>query len=418
MSLTDTAIRNAKPLGKPYKLSDAQGLYLLIKPNGSKLWCFKYRVDSKEKKLAFGAYPATSLASARQQRDSARTELSEGIDPSLKKQREKQIRQNGTTFEEVARSWHASKTRWSEAHADKVLRSLELHAFPRVGNIHIADISTADLLTPLRAPESKGHLEVAMRLKQRFTSIMRYAVQKHLIKSNPGLDLDGAIEPPTINHHPALPLERLPELLQRIENYRGGILTRLAVQLTLLVFIRSSELRFARWEEIDFKKRMWAIPVSRKPIKGVRFSTRGTKMKTPHLVPLSTQAIRILEQLQTLSGDLELIFPGYRDPTHPISENTINKALRIIGYDTKKDVCGHGFRTMACSALSESGLWSRDAVDKQMSHQERNGVRAAYIHKAEFLKERGLMMQWWGDYLDANHENYIDAYQFSGSKTK
>ncbi|MBJ7222527.1 MULTISPECIES: tyrosine-type recombinase/integrase [unclassified Brenneria] len=415
MPLTDTAIRNAKPLDKPYKLSDAQGLYLLIKPNGSKLWHLKYRFGGKEKKLAFGAYPTVSLASARKLREEARTILSARDDPGVKKQHDKQAKKNGNTFEAIARQWVGANIRWSEAHAAKVLRSLELHAFPLIGNVLVTDLKTANLLIPLRVAEKKGCLETAARIQQRTTVIMRYAVQEGLIASNPANDLCGAITPPPKNHYPALPLEKLPELLERIEGYSGRLLTRLAVQLNLLIFIRSSELRFARWTEIDLDNAMWTLPAQREAIAGVRHSERGAKMKTPHLVPLSKQAVTILKQLKLLSGNGELLFPGDHDARKPMSENTINKALRTMGYDTQVDICGHGFRTIACSALIESGRWSKDAVERQMSHQERNHVRAAYIHKAEHLDERTQMMQWWSDYLDACQHQFIPAYRFEKS---
>ncbi|WP_370974308.1 tyrosine-type recombinase/integrase [Enterobacter wuhouensis] len=391
MPLTDTAIRNAKPIDKPYKLSDAQGLYLLIKPNGSKLWQLKYRFGGKEKKLAFGAYPTVTLANARKLREEARAVHSAGDDPGVKRQQEKQAKKSGNTFEEIARKWVAGNIRWTEAHAVKALRSLELHVFPLIGKIPVADLKTADLLIPLRVAERKGNLETAARIQQRTTAIMRYAVQESLIASNPANDLTGAIAPPPKNHYPALPLEKMPELLERFESYSGRLLIRLAVQLNLLIFIRSSELRFARWAEIDLD---------------------GAKMKTPHLVPLSKQAVTVLKQLKLLSGNSELLFPGDHDPRKPMSENTINKALRVMGYDTKVDVCGHGFRTMACSALIESGRWSKDAVERQMSHQERNNVRAAYIHKAEHLDERTQMMQWWSDYLDACRQKFVAPYRY------
>ncbi|MEB0866237.1 integrase arm-type DNA-binding domain-containing protein [Citrobacter youngae] len=412
MSLTDTAIRNAKPLDKPYKLSDAQGLYLLIKPNGSKLWQLKYRFGGKEKKLAFGAYPAVTLANARKLREEARAVLSAGDDPGVKKQQEKQAKKSGNTFEEVARKWLTGNIRWNEAHAAKVLRSLELHVFPLIGKFPVADLKTADLLIPLRVAEKKGNLETAARIQQRTTAIMRYAVQESLIASNPANDLTGAIAPPPKNHYPALPLEKIPELLEKLESYPGRLLTRLAVQLNLLIFIRSSELRFARWTEIDLDGEMWTIPAEREPIPDVRYSERGAKMKMPHLVPLSKQAVAVLKQLKLLSGSSELLFPGDHDPRKPMSENTINKALRVMGYDTKVDVCGHGFRTMACSALIESGRWSKDAVERQMSHQERNNVRAAYIHKAEHLDERTQMMQWWSDWLDACRQKFVAPYRY------
>ena len=412
MPLTDTAIRNAKPLNKPYKLSDAQGLYLLIKPNGSKLWQLKYRFGGKEKKLAFGPYPTVTLANARKLREETRAVLSAGDDPGVKKQQEKQAKKSGNTFEEVAHKWLAGNIRWTEHHAAKILRSLELHVFPLIGKIPVADLKTADLLIPLRVAEKKGNLETAARIQQRTTAVMRYAVQESLIASNPANDLTGAIAPPPKNHYPALPLEKMPELLERLESYSGRLLTRLAVQLNLLIFIRSSELRFARWTEIDLDGAMWTIPAQREPIPGVRYSERGAKMKTPHLVPLSKQAVTVLKQLKLLSGNSELLFPGDHDPRKPMSENTINKALRVMGYDTKVDVCGHGFRTMACSALIESGRWSKDAVERQMSHQERNNVRAAYIHKAEHLDERTQMMQWWSDWLDACQQKFVAPYRY------
>ncbi|SQH42297.1 integrase [Salmonella enterica] len=332
MPLTDTAIRNAKPIDKPYKLSDAQGLYLLIKPNGSKLWQLKYRFGGKEKKLAFGAYPTVTLANARKLREEARAVLSAGDAPGVKRQQEKQAKKSGNTFEEVARKWLSGNIRWTEHHAAKILRSLELHVFPLIGRIPVADLKTADLLIPLRVAERKGNLETAARIQQRTTAIMRYAVQESLIASNSANDLTGAIAPPPKNHYPALPLEKLQELLEHIEGYPGRLLTRLAVLLNLLIFIRSSELRFARWTEIDLDGAMWTIPAQREPIPGVRYSERGAKMKTPHLVPLSKQAVTVLKQLKLLSGNSELLFPGDHDPRKPMSENTINKALRVMGY--------------------------------------------------------------------------------------
>lgn len=258
-----------------------------------------------------------------------------------------------------------------------------------------------------------GRLEVAARLQQRVTAIMRYAVQSGLIDYNPAQDMAGAVATGKRVHRAALELKRLPEFLQRIDDYKGRPLTKLAVKLTLLAFIRSSELRFARWDEIDFDNAMWTIPAEREAIEGVKHSHRGSKMRTTHLVPLSRQAIEILKQVYQFSGNHELIFIGDHNPRKPMSENTVNNALRVMGYDTKTEVCGHGFRTMACSSLIESGLWSKDAVERQMSHQERNSVRAAYIHKAEHIEERRLMVQWWADYLDANREKGITPFDYA-----
>ncbi|AJJ11197.1 phage integrase family protein [Yersinia rohdei] len=254
---------------------------------------------------------------------------------------------------------------------------------------------------------------MASRLQQRTTAIMRYAVQSGLIDYNPAQEMEGAVASSNRQHRPALELKRISELLQKIDGYTGRPLTRWATELILLIFIRSSELRFARWSEIDFETAMWTIPGEREALEGVKHSYRGSKMRTPHLVPLSRQALAILEKIKSMSGNCELIFIGDHDPRKPMSENTVNKALRVMGYDTKVEVCGHGFRTMACSSLIESGLWSKDAVERQMSHQERNSVRAAYIHKAEHLGERRLMVQWWADYLDANREKGISPFDFA-----
>lgn len=414
MAITDIAARTAKPREKEYKLTDAYGLYLLVKPNGSKRWYLKYRYEGKESRIAFGAYPVVTLSKAREKRDEARALLADGISPAAQKETNKLEAIHDTlTFEKVARDWHATNKRWSEGHAIRIMRDLERNIFPAIGNCHIADLETKNLLVPLREVELSGRLDVASRLQQRITGIMRFAVQSGLISRNPAQDLAGAITTRKAVHRPALKLERLPELLNRLNSHRGRVLTGLAVRLTLYVFIRSSELRFARWEEIDFKKALWTIPAERVPIEGVKHSQRGSKMRTVHLVPLSSQALSLLEQIRDLNTKNDLVFPGDHHPHKPMSENTVNKALRSMGFDTQTEVCGHGFRAMACSALVESGLWSTDAVERQMSHQERNGVRAAYIHKAEHLEERRLMVQWWADYLDLNQERHTTPYEYA-----
>ncbi|EJT9341342.1 integrase arm-type DNA-binding domain-containing protein [Salmonella enterica subsp. enterica serovar Carswell] len=418
MALTDTAIRKTKPTEKPFKMADSSGLYLLIKPNGSKLWYMKYRIDGKEKKLAFGPYPDVSLFKARQLRDTARAKVREGADPSADKKIAQQKKKNGHTFRQIAMNWHGEHRRWSAHYANTIQRRLEMYVFPDIGDSFIDQITTETLLFTLRKVENKGFLEITARLKNYVTEIMRYAVKKQLIKSNPALDLDGEFTPPETSHYPALPLDKLPELLSRTDNYCGRLLTRYALKLSLLFFVRSSELRFARWSEIDWQQKLWIIPEEREQIENVRFSHRGAKMKTQHIVPLSDQAIVVLKQIEALSGHLAFIFPGEYDQDKCMSDNTVNKALRVMGYDTKKEICGHGFRAMACSALSESGLWSKEAIEKQMSHQERNSVRAAYIHKAEYLEERIAMMQWWADYLDANNGGYISPYQFASRLKK
>ncbi|MBJ8403933.1 integrase arm-type DNA-binding domain-containing protein [Citrobacter cronae] len=416
MALTDRAIVHAKPCGKPYKLSDSHGLYLLVNPNGSKRWYIKYRFVNKEKKLALGPYPLLTLAQARRMREEAQLLLISGIDPSAHRKAERLAITPEHTFESVAREWVTSNVNWSVEHKKRVLRYFELYVFPTNGSCDITKMKVKDLLVPIKEVEKAGKLDVASRLQQRTAYVMRYAVQNGIIDHNPASDLTGAVSTPKVRHHPALDLNLIPDFLERIEDYRGRKLTQLAVKLALLLFIRSSELRFARWDEIDLRNSMWTIPAEREPIPGVKYSARGAKMHSPHLVPLSRQAIELLHEVrQHCRPGTELVFPGDHNYRKPMSENTINKALRVMGYDTQKDVCGHGFRTMACSALVESGLWSSDAVERQMSHQERKRVRAAYIHKAQHLEERREMMQWWADYLDANRFRHVVPYGFKKS---
>lgn len=414
MALTDTKVRSAKPQEKEYTLVDGDGMFLLIHPNGSKYWRFRFRFGGKQHLMAFGVYPETSLADARQKREEARRLVAAGIDPREHKRVVKQeLAKEAVTFESVAREWHTANKKWSEEHSRRVLKSLEDNLFSAIGKRSIEELKTRDLLAPIKAVEATGRFEVASRLQQRTTAIMRYAVQSGLIDYNPAQEMAGAVASSNRVHRPALELKRLPELLHRIDCYTGRLLTRLAVELTLLIFIRSSELRFARWSEINFETAMWTIPAEREAIEGVKHSHRGSKMRTPHLVPLSHQALAILIQVHKLSGERDFVFVGDHNPRKPMSENTVNKALRVMGYDTKVEVCGHGFRTMACSSLIESGLWSRDAVERQMSHMERNSVRAAYIHKAEHLDERKLMLQWWADFLDVNREKGISPFDFA-----
>lgn len=352
MALTDIKVRTVKPLDKPFKLTDGEGMHLLINPNGSKYWRLQYRFGGKQKMLALGVYPTVTLADARKRREIAKKLVSDGIDPAEKKKEDKVERSGSTTFESVARDWHAScSKKWSSSHSERVLKSLADNLFPSIGKSKISDLKTRDLLAPIKVVEASKRYEVAARLQQRTTAIMRYAVQSGLIDYNPAQKMAGAIAVAKREHRPALDFERIPELLDRIECFKGRKLTKLAVKLTLMVFIRSSELRFARWSEIDFERSMWTIPAEREPLEGVKHSHRGSKMRTPHLVPLSRQALIVLKEIEAISGDHNLIFIGDHNPEKPMSENTVNTALRGMGYDTKTEVCGHGFRAMACSAL-------------------------------------------------------------------
>ncbi|EHT4086827.1 integrase arm-type DNA-binding domain-containing protein [Escherichia coli] len=417
MSLTDAKIRTLKPSDKPFKVSDSHGLYLRVKPGGSRHWYLKYRISGKESRIALGAYPAISLSDARQQREGIRKMLALNINPVQQRAAVRGSRTPEKVFKNVALAWHKSNRKWSQNTADRLLASLNNHIFPVIGNLPVSELKPRHFIDLLKGIEEKGLLEVASRTRQHLSNIMRHAVHQELIDTNPAANLGGVTTPPVRRHYPALPLERLPELLERIGAYhQGRELTRHAVLLMLHVFIRSSELRFARWSEIDFTNRVWTIPATREPIIGVRYSGRGAKMRMPHIVPLSEQSIAILKQIKDITGNNELIFPGDHNPYKPMCENTVNKTLRVMGYDTKKDICGHGFRAMTCSALMESGLWAKDAVERQMSHQERNTVRMAYIHKAEHLEARKTMMQWWSDYLEACRESYAPPYTIGKNK--
>lgn len=288
MALTDTKVRSAKTEAKEYSLVDGDGMFLLIHPNGSKYWRFRFRFGGKQHLMAFGVYPETSLADARQKREEARRLVAAGVDPREHRRavKEEQAKE-AITFESVARDWHASNQKWSESHSGRVLKSLEDNLFDAIGKRSIEELKTRDLLAPIKVVEATGRLEIASRLQQRTTAIMRYAVQSGLIDYNPAQEMAGAVASSNRVHRPALELKRLPELLRRIDGYMGRPLTRLAVELTLLIFIRSSELRFARWSEIDSDTAMWTIPAEREAIAGVKHSQRGSKMRTPHLVLLS-----------------------------------------------------------------------------------------------------------------------------------
>lgn len=417
--LTDSKCDAAKAKDTPYKLSDGQGLYLLVRPSGGKVWRLKYnRPNGQENTLTIGEYGrgGISLAKARDARRQARDLLAQGVDPGEQAKIEQAKAQSATTFEAITRQWHAAQVKrgkWSTGHAERVLREMEIDLFPMLGRRPVEQLKARDLLAPLQAVEARDALDMAARLKQRLCSVMRHATQLGIIEYNPAQDLGGAIATRKAVHRPALPLDRLGELVRRIESYPGRPLTRLALQLTLQVFVRSSELRMARWGEIDLKRALWVIPPQREALAGVKHSTRGSKMGDEHLVPLSPQAVATLEQIHAMTGTGLLVFPSDAYASRPMSENTVNAALRRLGYDTKKDVCGHGFRTMACSALVESGLWSKDAVERQMSHKERNGVRAAYIHRAEHIEERRLMLCWWDNFLEANREQPVTPFEYA-----
>ncbi|MET0108150.1 MAG: integrase arm-type DNA-binding domain-containing protein [Candidatus Thiodiazotropha sp.] len=387
MALTDTAVRRAKPHDKARKLFDGGGLFLLINPNGSKYWRFKYRFHGVEKLLALGVYPDVTLKSARDKRDAARQQIADGVDPSEARKAEKAARASNNSFEAIAREWWGKRApNWSESHSSRIMLRLENDVFPWVGSKPIGDISPPELLTVLRRIEKRGAIETAHRIHQSCSQIFRYAISTQRAERDPAADLKGAIPPTRQKHHASITdPKQIGELLRAIDGYQGQFVTRCALQLAPLVFVRPGELRHAEWSEIDFDKAEWRIPAEK------------MKMSTVHIVPLSTQAIAILNEIKPLTGNGKYVFPGVRSNKRPMSENTITGALRRLGY-ASGEMTGHGFRSMASTILNEQG-WHKDAIERQLAHMERNSIRAAYNY-AEYLPERIKMMQAWADYLD------------------
>ncbi len=390
MPLTNVQVKNAKPKDKSYKMADERGLYLLVNPNGSKLWKMKYRYVGREKKLSFGSYPDVSLAQAREMRDDARSKLAKDIDPGVLKnslKRSKQIAAENS-FEIIAREWHAKFTpKWTKEHGERILIRLEQNIFPWVGKRPIIEITAPELFSALRRVEARGAIETAHRISQVCGQVFRYAIVTGRAERDPSADLRGALAPVKQKHHASItdPL-KVGKLLQAINAYEGFFVTKCALQLAPLFFVRPGELRHAEWSEFDLEKAEWRIPAEK------------MKMREQHIVPLSTQAITLLQELKAFTGHSKYVFPSVRSSKRPMSENTVLGALRRLGYTTD-EMTGHGFRSMASTLLNEQG-WNRDAIERQLAHAERNNIRAAYNY-AEYLPERRKMMQHWANYLDA-----------------
>lgn len=394
MPLSDIAIRNAKPKDKAYKLADSGGLFVLVQPSGGKWWRYRYRFGGKEKTLALGTYPDTGLAEARERHLAARKTLAAGNDPGeAKKDTKRQLAiKNANSFETVAREWYESRRhQWTPKHAGQVMARLEKDIFPRIGYRPIADITASELLVIGRAIEQRGALEIAHRTLQYCGQVFTYALITERADRNPAADLRGALKPTQKKHYAYLRAHELPEFLTILETYNGHPQTKLAIRLLMLTFVRTAELRGALWSEIDFDKVEWRIPAER------------MKMRDPHIVPLSPQAIAILKELQPLTGHWKHIFPNQHKPSGCMSENTIIYALYRMGYHSR--ATGHGFRATASTILNEHGF-RPDVIERQLAHVERNNVRAAYNH-AQYLKERRDMMQWWADYLDRAAEEKV-----------
>ncbi len=397
MALTDVGIRKAKAGPKAYKMSDSAGLFLLVEPSGGKLWRMKYRIDGREKKLAIGRYPEIGLAEARRRRDAAREQLAQGKDPSREKRRQKVRAKLGAenTFASLAAEFCVKRRNdgsraWAPATAKRCEYLLSV-LNSSIGNLPIADIEPADILTAVRRIESKGKLESAKRTLQLAGSVFRYAVATARLKSDPTRDLRGALMNPTVTHYGAvLDPAGAGELLRAIDGYEGQPITKLAMQLAPHVFVRPGELRHAEWNEIDFDGALWTIPASK------------TKMRKDHLVPLSRQSLAILEDAHRFTGPDGYVFPSVRTRRRPMSDNTINAGLRRLGYTTD-EMTAHGFRAMASTLLNESGKWNPDAIERALAHGDSDKVRAAY-HRGAHWTERVKMMKWWSDNLDQLRE--------------
>ncbi len=390
--LTDTAIKNAKPKEKPCKLADEKGLYLEVLPTGAKYFRMKYRFGGKEKRLALGVYPETSLKEARTKRDTARKQLDDGIDPAeTRKEAKRAIKaKTENAFEALAREWLDNiRHKWTEEHHTYTLRRFEAYAFPDIGHLSIDEIDAPTLLMMARKIESRGTVETAYKVVRACGQVFRYGIACGRCKGNPAVDLRGAMRPkPAVKHMTALHEADLPELLRKIDAYAseagGDLQTQLGLQLLALTFVRTGELREATWEEFDMDAAEWRIPAER------------MKAGQAHVVPLSRQALDVLGQLRELNGSYAFVFPG-RNPRVPMSKNTILFALYRMGYRGR--MTGHGFRAVASTILNEMNF-NPDVIERQLAHREKNAVRAAY-HRSEYKAERRKMMQTWADHLDS-----------------
>lgn len=384
--LTEVAIKAAKPRPKTYRMTDAHGLYLLVRPDGARWWRLDYRRPGGDRNtLSLGVYPDISLKKARDRHDEARRQLKDGVDPGAKRQADKVALAD--SFEVVAREWFAKfSPRWAPTHSSKIITRLEKDVFPWLGSRPVSGITPPELLTCLRRIEARGALDTAHRAHQNCGQIFRYAVATGRAERDPSGDLRGALPPATHVHYASITEpEKIGALLRAIDGYDGTFVSRCALRMAPLVFVRPGELRAAKWTEFDLDKAEWRIPAER------------MKARVLHIVPLSTQAIEVLRDLKPLTGRSEYLFPSVRTLSKPISDNTLNAALRRLGYTTD-EMTTHGFRSMASTLLNEQG-WSRDAIERQLAHGERDEVRAAYNY-AQYLPERRKMMQAWADHLD------------------
>lgn len=390
MALTDKTIKTAKGKDKPYKLSDEKGLHLLVTPNGAKLWRFSYRFDGKQKTLAIGAYPDVTLSNAREKRDDARKLLANDVDPGevRKAQKASRLDRAANSFEVVARRWHAKgEAKWSESYTKKVMQMLERDLFPWLGGKPVADLEAPEFLAVARRLEERSLVDAAHRAMQLCGQIMRFAVAEGLVSRDPVSDLRGALESVKKEHMASVtdPV-RVGEILRMFDGFKGSYQVMQALKLAPLVFTRPGELRQAKWKDVDLDAALWSIPAE------------VMKMREPHLVPLSTQAVAILRDMEPFSSHLEHVFPGGRDPKRPMSDAAINAAMRRLGINTQTELTGHGFRAMARTILHEQLNYPPEVIEVQLAHKAPGPLGAAYA-RAKFIEQRKEMMQAWADYL-------------------
>ncbi|BDG85909.1 tyrosine-type recombinase/integrase [Citrobacter koseri] len=386
MKLNARQVETAKPKEKPYKMADGGGLYLLVKTNGSRYWRLKYRIDGKEKLLALGVYPDVSLADARAKRDEARKGIAGGIDPlevkkEQKVEREAQVK---NSFQEIALEWHNMKVKkWSAGYASDILEAFNKDVFPFIGQRPVADIKPLELLNVLKKMEDRGATEKAKKVCQRCGEVFRYAIVTGRAEYNPAPDLTSAMQGHESTHYPFLTTEELPAFFKALAGYSGSELMVLAARLLIITGLRTGELRGALWSEIDTKKALWEISAER------------MKMRRPHIIPLSTQALAIIEQIRAMTGQFPLLFPGRNDPSKTMSEASINQVFKRIGYTGR--VTGHGFRHTMSTILHEQG-YNTAWIETQLAHVDKNAIRGTYNH-AQYLDGRREMLQWYADYM-------------------
>ena len=389
MALTILEVKNATASEKPYKLSDGKGLYLHVKPAG-KYWRMNYRHNGKQKTLYIGVYPAMTLAEAREKSIEAKTLLTNNIDPQADKKEKKILKtiQTENTFQAIAEEWFDNnKHKWASAHAKRILGMLQLHAFSMIGPLPISDIKPQIILSAMRTVEKQGKHETAHRCTQYISAIFRYAIITGRCDYNPAADLKGALKPVVSGHLAALDIKELKGFWEKLDSEEVGMYdqTKLSIKLMIYTFVRTSELINAPWSEIDFEKKQWIIPKER------------MKMKREHIVPLSDQALEIINTLHKISGHRSIIFPSISKPNQPMSNNAILTAIKRMGYKDK--TTGHGFRAMASTNMYEKEMARPEVIEKQLAHEEGNKIKAAY-NRAQYMPERTQLMQDWADYVD------------------